>query len=106
MSIRPNSHPPATRRRSGGQSLIEYIVVLMVGVIVLVTGDNPPIQKLATAIRDYYTDYSFAISISSMPNCYESKSASGAGMSASVTLDKCIDLKDPEWPVDVSFDGP
>lgn len=86
--------------------MIEYLVVLMVGVMVLVTGDNPPIQKLATAIRDYYTDYSFAMSISSMPNCYYSKSASGAGMSASVAVDKCIDLKDPEWPVDISFDGP
>lgn len=95
---------PRTRRRMHGQSLIEYLVVLMVGVIVLVTGDNPPIQKLATAIRDYYTDYSYAISIASMPNCYASKSAGAGGVSATVTLDKCIDLKDPEWPVDVSFD--
>ena len=90
--------------RMRGQSLIEYLVVLMVGVIVLVTGDNPPIQRLATAIRDYYTDYSYAISISSMPNCYASASGGAGGVSATVTVDKCIDLKDPEWPVDVSFD--
>jgi hypothetical protein len=99
------SFPQATRaRRMRGQSLIEYLVVLMVGVIVLVTGDNPPIQRLATAIRDYYTDYSYAISISSMPNCYSSASAGAGGVSATVTVDKCLDLKDPEWPVDVSFD--
>ncbi|OGB27471.1 MAG: hypothetical protein A3I66_06185 [Burkholderiales bacterium RIFCSPLOWO2_02_FULL_57_36] len=89
-----------TRRRTAGQSLIEYLVVLMVGVIVLVTGTDPPIQKLATAIRDYYTDYSYAISISSMPNCFNSV---GLGP-VTVGVDKCIDLKDPEWPVDVSFD--
>lgn len=100
-------HPfpqPLRARRMLGQSLIEYLVVLMVGVIVLVTGDNPPIQRLATAIRDYYTDYSYAISISSMPDCYSSASAGAGGVSATVTVDKCLDLKDPEWPVDVSFD--
>jgi hypothetical protein len=103
MSRRPFPQPLRARRMRG-QSLIEYLVVLMVGVIVLVTGDNPPIQRLATAIRDYYTDYSYAISISSMPNCYASASAGAAGVSATVTVDKCLDLKDPEWPVDVSFD--
>jgi hypothetical protein len=103
MSRRALMKPPRARRIRG-QSLIEYLVVLMVGVIVLVTGDNPPIQRLATAIRDYYTDYSYAISISSMPNCFASASGGAGGVSATVTVDKCIDLKDPQWPVDVSFD--
>lgn len=97
-------HAIARRRRSLGQSMIEYLVVLMFGVIVLVTGENPPIQQLAKAIRDYYTDYSYAMSISSMPNCYASASGGAGGVSASVTVDKCLDLKDPEWPIDVSFD--
>jgi hypothetical protein len=88
------------RRGMRGQSFVEYLIVLMVGVIVLVTGSDPPIQKLATAIRDYYTDYSYAISISSMPNCFNS---AGVGP-VTVSVDKCIDLKDPKWPVDVSFD--
>lgn len=91
--------PLVARRRMRGQSLIEYVVVLMVGVIVLVTGTDPPVQKLATAIRDYYTDYSFAISVSSMPNCFNSKDFGPV----TVSLDKCVDLKDPEWPVDISF---
>jgi len=93
-----------TRRRMGGQSLIEYLVVLMVGVIVLVTGNDPPIQKLAAAIQDYYTDYSFAMSVSSMPDCFNSGSGGAGGVSVTVTVDKCIDLKNPEWPIDVSFD--
>jgi hypothetical protein len=88
------------QRRMRGQSTIEYLVVLLVGVIVLVTGNDPPIQKLASAIRDYYTDYSYAISVSSMPNCFNS---AGVGP-ISISVDKCVDLKDPEWPVDVSFD--
>lgn len=100
MSIRASMHRTAVRRRISGQSLIEYLVVLMVGVIVLVTGSDPPIQKLATAIRGYYTDYSYAISISSMPNCFNS---TGLGP-VTIGIDKCIDLKDPEWPVDISFD--
>ncbi len=92
--------PALVRRRSAGQAMIEYLVVLMVGVIVLVTGNDPPIQKLATAIKEYYTDYSYAISIANMPNCYNVKSAAGV----TVTVDKCLDLKEPKWPVDVSFD--
>jgi hypothetical protein len=90
-------------KRQWGQSTVEYLVVLTVGVIVLVTGTDPPIQKLALAIRDYYTDYSYAISISNMPNCYINKGASGAGHSVSVTVDKCPNLANPSWPVDISF---
>ncbi|RJG05331.1 hypothetical protein D3870_04235 [Noviherbaspirillum cavernae] len=95
---------PMARRKQGGQSFMEYLVVLAFGVIVLVAGPNPPIQQLAKAIRDYYTDYSYAISISSMPNCFASTSGGAAGVSGTVTTDKCLDLSDPKWPVDVSFD--
>tara|TARA_R110001599_G_scaffold159052_2_gene346291 strand:- start:105775 stop:106080 length:306 start_codon:yes stop_codon:yes gene_type:complete len=100
MITRKKLRSPPTRKKATGQSFIEYLVVLMVAVIVLVSGNDPPIQKLATAIRDYYTDYSYAISISSMPSCFASASAGPV----TVNADKCIDLKDPEWPIDVSFD--
>lgn len=88
--------------RQRGQSTVEYLVVLMFGVMVLVTGEDPPIQKLARAIQEYYTDYSYAMSFSSMPNCYYEWSQSALGMT--VNVDKCLDLKDPKWPIDVSFD--
>ena len=91
--------PALSRRRMGGQSIIEYLVVLMVGVIVLVTGSDPPVQKLAKAIREYYTDYSYAISISSMPNCFINAEVGPVA----IGVDKCVDLKNPEWPVDVEF---
>ncbi len=100
MNTRMPTLKRVTRRAMRGQSFIEYLVVLMVGVIVLVTGTDPPIQKLATAIHEYYTDYSYAISISSMPNCFNS---AGVGP-VTISVDKCVDLKNPEWPVDVSFD--
>lgn len=100
MNTRMPKLQRVTRRAMRGQSFIEYLVVLMVGVIVLVTGTDPPIQKLATAIHEYYTDYSYAISISSMPNCFNS---AGVGP-VTISVDKCVDLKNPEWPVDVSFD--
>jgi len=99
MNLRILKNPLRARRRMGGQSTIEYLVVLMVGVIVLVSGSDPPIQKLATAIREYYTDYSYAISFSSMPNCFNNADIGPV----SIGIDKCIDLKDPKWPVDVTF---
>jgi hypothetical protein len=89
------------RKKMSGQSFIEYLVVLMMGVIILVTGDDPPIKKLASAIHEYYTDYSYAISISSMPNCFNSASLGPV----TVGVDKCIDLQSPQWPVDISFDN-
>lgn len=87
-----------------GQSTVEYLVVLLFGVLVLVTGENPPIQRLASAIKEYYTDYSYAISVSSMPNCFIKKEGEAAGITATVTVDQCVDLKEPKWPIDVSFD--
>lgn len=86
-------------RKTPGQAMIEYLVVLTVAVIVLVAGSDPPIQKLAGAIRDYYTDYSFAISISSMPDCI--KTAAAGPISAE--LDACPDLKNPEWPIEITY---
>ncbi|HJV76475.1 MAG TPA: hypothetical protein VJ654_19820 [Noviherbaspirillum sp.] len=91
-------------RRMLGQSTVEYLVVLLFGVLVLVTGENPPIQRLASAIKEYYTDYSYAISVSSMPNCFIKEEAAAAGITATVTVDECVDLKNPKWPIDVSFD--
>jgi hypothetical protein len=94
MTLRNSKAVYRQRRKSAGQALMEYLVVISLGVIVLVSGDNPPIQQLANAIKGYYTDYSFAISISNMPNCYYSKSALGH----TATADVCVDLKDPKWP--------
>lgn len=91
-------------RRMRGQSTVEYLVVLLFGVLVLVTGENPPIQRLASAIKEYYTDYSYAISVSSMPNCFKKEEAEIAGITATVTVDQCVDLKEPKWPIEISLD--
>lgn len=99
--MRAQTSTPAVRRRNGGQSMIEYLVVLMVGVVVLVTGDDPPIQKLAAAMHEYYTDYSYAISFSSVPNCFVTAEAGPV----TIGVDKCIDLKNPEWPIDITFNN-
>lgn len=99
MSARPAMRRLPQKKRSGGQSFLEYIVVLMVGVLVLVSGNDPPIAKLADAIHEYYTDYSFAISVSAMPNCFVNKDIGPV----EVGVDKCVDLQNPQWPVDVSF---
>lgn len=87
-------------QKSSGQSTVEYLVVLLFGVMVLVMGEDPPIQKLGRALQEYYTDYSYAMSFSTMPNCFIEESKLGV----TVKVDKCLDLKDPEWPIDISFD--
>ncbi len=91
-----------------GQSSIEYILVLALAVVVLTTGNDPPVAKLAGAIRDYFGDYSYAISFSQPPDCVETKTVGGSGpagssASASVTVDSCPDLSNPSWPIE--FNG-
>jgi hypothetical protein len=96
-------HSPApSSRRQRGQSTIEYIVVLLVAVVVLVAGDDPPIQKLAGAIREYYTDYSFAISLSSMPDCVSEIQASTSVGELTVTGDTCLTM-DSMSAADLTF---
>lgn len=100
MTTRFQRQRPRPTAKVGGQSFLEYIVVLMFAVIVLVSGSNPPIKMLATAIQEYYTDYSFAISVSAMPDCFIDKSAGPLAVSA----DLCLDAKNPQWPVSLSVD--
>jgi hypothetical protein len=95
MMRRATRYRAVPRRRQTGQSFIEYLAVTAFAVAVLASGSPSPLAQLSEAIQSYYTDYSFAISIASMPNCTISKSAAGA----SVTVDICPDLKNPSWPV-------
>lgn len=90
--------PPIARRRQAGQSFMEYIVVTLVAVVALTSGNPSPLSMLGDAIAKYYTDYSFAISIAAIPKCSSSSSAAGV----TVTVDTCPDLKNPSWPVSIS----
>lgn len=49
-----------------GQAASEYLVVLAFCVIVLVAAaaEPPPIQELIQAIKEYFSAYSYAISVS------------------------------------------
>jgi len=85
----------AKRTSQGGQAFIEYIVVLMLGVMVLTSGDPSALTMLKNAIQGYYTDYTFAVSISGMPDCTQSWSALGN----TATADQCPDASSPTWPV-------
>lgn len=96
---RSHARRPALHARMAGQSFVEYIVVLMFAVVILVTGENPPIQMLAAAIHEYYTDYTYAISISSMPNCFAGFDSSVV----SVEVNACFDPDNMKWPVDITF---
>jgi hypothetical protein len=101
----------SARQRSLGQAMIEYLVVLSFGVVVIMQGgtatEDPPIKKLATAIRDYHKHYSYAMSIASIPDCdYQlayDKSLDIAGVNVltgqiAVGFDRCIDWTNPQIP--------
>ncbi|MHB1280598.1 MAG: hypothetical protein ACYCYL_05110 [Acidithiobacillus sp.] len=59
------------RRFSGrssqqGQAMVEYIIVLIFAIIVLVSisaGSPSPIDQLATALKTYWQNYSYIISL-------------------------------------------
>ena len=78
---------------------MEYLVVTLVAVVALTSGSPSPLALLNDAIQKYYTDYSFAMSIATIPNCTSSSSAGGV----TVTVDKCLDLSNPTWPVSISL---
>jgi hypothetical protein len=94
----------ATSTQSG-QSSIEYILVLALAVVVLTAGNDPPLAKLAAAVRDYFGHYSYAMSFAQPPDCVQDKTIGGSGpggasASASATVDTCPDITNPSWPID------
>jgi len=57
------------KRCQFGQSMIEYTVVLMFGVLTLTTGPmKDQVAALMDTIRDNYKGYSFAMSLSDIPD--------------------------------------
>jgi hypothetical protein len=91
--------------------MIEYLVVVSFGVVVIMQGgtatEDPPIKKLATAIRDYHRHYTYAMSIASVPDCnYQlayDKSLDINGVNVltgqiAVGFDRCIDWSNPTIP--------
>ncbi|MBN9430034.1 MAG: hypothetical protein J0H09_26375 [Burkholderiales bacterium] len=51
-----------TRRRSSGQSAIEYLIVVMLLSLALAAGPNSPLQMLVGAIDARYQAFTEAIS--------------------------------------------
>ncbi|MGE0808927.1 MAG: hypothetical protein AB7L76_25570 [Burkholderiaceae bacterium] len=52
-----------TRRRLRGQSMVEYLIVVMLLVLALVAGPNDPLQALAGAIGLRYQAFTEVISL-------------------------------------------
>lgn len=52
--------------RQAGQSSIEYIIVVAVGVLVLIEGgSSAPVAAVAAAIKDAYQGFTYAMSLGS-----------------------------------------
>lgn len=52
--------------RQRGQSMIEYIVVVAMGVLILIEGgSSAPVMAVAAAIKNAYQGFAYAISLSS-----------------------------------------
>ena len=112
------------RRFLCGQASIEYIVVLAFGVIVLlkpfsysdVTNPNatkteaPALKQVATAIKDYHKQYTYALAIAAIPECdYTYTTSSDQWTPAAIqtylptidltaSIDRCIDWQNPALP--------
>lgn len=108
-----------------GQASVEYIVVLAFAVIVLLkpfsyadvadpgaaTGEAPALQQVAKAVKDYHKHYTYAMAISTIPDCdyqfaYDKSSSPGdiaarIGLVASVSgsVDRCFDWANPDIQV-------
>jgi len=55
--------------RQAGQSMVEYTVVLVFGVLALTTGPSGDvIQELLEVIKENYRGYSYALSLSEAPD--------------------------------------
>lgn len=99
--------PRSTRTRMLGQAMIEYIVVLAFGVILLIQADatgSSPVQKLATAIKDYHRHYTYGMSIATIPDCeaafsYDFNPTGDYTFTLSGSVDKCPDWTDPQFPI-------
>lgn len=46
-----------------GQSTVEYVVVLLLAVIVLVSGDPSPLERIFDAIKEAYERFTHAMSM-------------------------------------------
>jgi Flp pilus assembly pilin Flp len=51
------------RRRSEGQSLAEYTILLALIGLVLVIGEDSPLEVLVRAIQGYYGRFTFSLSM-------------------------------------------
>jgi Flp pilus assembly pilin Flp len=60
-----NKHGSWFSRRIAGQASIEYTMVLILVMLVLIEGgDESPIAKVVTALKDYFGAYSWAMHFS------------------------------------------
>ncbi|QDQ29033.1 hypothetical protein FNU76_23275 [Chitinimonas arctica] len=83
--------------RCHGQSSVEYLVVIAAFTGAFALAGN--VDTLNKAIRDYFTDYSYAMAIAQVPDCINTYGESVGPVAGSVTLDKCPNLTNPKWPV-------
>ena len=60
--------PGLRKRRVGGQSMVEYSVILAFGVLVLMGPGGDVMLDLREAMKNKYRGYSYAMSLSTMPD--------------------------------------
>jgi Flp pilus assembly pilin Flp len=51
------------KRRLQGQSLVEYTILLALIGLVLVLGENSPLDMLVRAIQDYYGRFTYSLAM-------------------------------------------
>jgi len=85
-----------SRNAQRGQSIVEYTVVLVFGFLVLLQGDDI-LAKLQDVMHDNYKGYSYAVSLSDIPDydsIYEYGMSTPEAQAAQADLNQLMDTFD------------
>ena len=78
-------------KKQAGQAMAEYVVVMAFGIMVLTLGDPSPVERLAEVIRENWKGYSYAMSMSDLPDALDMGAAQAqylADGGSNSTMDK------------------
>ena len=63
VSSRRWRSPPGACRRTGGQTVVEYLLVVALFALAIVVGPNSPLERFFDAVGDRYERFTATISL-------------------------------------------
>lgn len=81
-------------RKQRGQSMVEYVIVVAFGILVI-SGAGGVIDELIGTVQDSYRGYSYAVSLSQVPDYADVDGAEAACLASGSPPSVCSFLTDP-----------